>query len=408
MEKRCCLVAVSKGQDPLFQNRIEEVQALVEAIDDELVFVLTQNLDKDLNTYIGAGKVEELNHIIEEHAIDRVLTLDDLSASQHRNLEALIGITLIDRTQLILEIFESRAQSTEAKLQVQVAYLRYLLPRLSLRAGFAGRQQGGSLRNKGAGEKAIALKLRSTKSALHQLEEQLKVMEKSRETQRILRSKQEGFTVAMVGYTNAGKSSLMNALLTAMGLEQFKSVTEKNRLFETITTASRGLSYQGKNIVLIDTVGFVSDLPTQLIKAFRSTLEEVKQADLLIHVVDGSHPSYLHQEWVTEETLRSMDVSLDKVLKVYNKADLFKQEGLCVSAKTGEGIQALIDRINHRLDALKPSTDLIIPFEEIEILNAIKKRFKSSTIQEDENGYWVHLPYVIDESDPLNHYRRKV
>lgn len=408
MEKRCCLVAVSKGHDSRFQNRIDEVQALVEAIDDELVFVLTQNLGKDLNTYIGSGKVEELNQVIADYQIDRVLSLDDLSASQHRNLEALIDVTLIDRTQLILEIFESRAQSTEAKLQVQVAYLRYLLPRLSLRAGLVGRQQGGSLRNKGAGEKAIALKLRSTKIALHQLEEQLKVMEKSRETQRVLRVKKEGFTVALVGYTNAGKSSLMNALLTHMGLEHFKSLSEKNRLFETITTASRGLEYRGKNIILIDTVGFVSDLPTQLIKAFRSTLEEVKQADVLIHVVDGSLSSYLHQEGVTEETLASMDVSLDKVIKVYNKADLFTQEGLSVSAKTGLGIPHLISLINDRLDALKPSTDLIIPFEEIQLLESIKARFKSSIIQEDLDGFWVHLPFPIEEKDPLNNYRRKL
>ncbi|MEI7667971.1 MAG: GTPase HflX, partial [Erysipelotrichaceae bacterium] len=231
------LVAVHHRQSD-FEDSILETIQLIEACDYEWVLTVTQNSSDESPTYVKSGKIDEIIEHIANQEVDLMVTNDELSPSQHRNLEEILGIDVMDRTQLILNIFEKRAQSKEAKLQVEVATLSYLLPRTNLQLHTVSRQRGGGARNKGSGEKALALSKRVTEKQLMKAEVALKIMETQRLTQRQKRHKNNLFTVALVGYTNAGKSTLMNQLMK-MTDQNDKLVSEKNRLFETLQTATR-------------------------------------------------------------------------------------------------------------------------------------------------------------------------
>lgn len=399
------LLAAKKGIDKDFEKRIEETIALIEACDLNHELTLTQAMeDKAVSTYVKQGKLEEVITAVEALSIDYVLTLDELSPSQHRNLDEVLEAEVIDRTQLILMIFEKRAQSSEAKLQVQAATLSYLLPRMALQHGSVGRQQGGKARTKGSGEQALALRKRVTERQLHRVLEQLNTVQLARLTQGAKRRKQEVFTIALVGYTNAGKSSLLNALMNVLTHDPSKQVSAKNRLFETLSTASRKVNLKGLPLVLIDTVGFVSHLPHTLVKAFRSTLEEVLNADLLIHVIDGSSDEAMRQSMVTLETLEEIGCHDKPMITVYNKADLKVQPGLSISAKTGLNLDKLQLMIERELHKLKPKTQFFIPFDEPRVLAALKHHFPTCSIRETEAGYKVTLPYEIECPDEFKPY----
>lgn len=391
------LVAVKRSDDLEFDQRIEETKALIEACDLECQHVMTQSMDEHNSpTYVKSGKVEEIKAACLNLDSTILITQDDLSPSQHRNLEELLEITVIDRTQLILMIFEKRAQTNEAKLQVEAATLAYLLPRMALQHRSTGRQQGGGVRNRGAGEQALALRKRVTERQLHKVEQALKEMETTRATQRQRRQKSDSFTVALVGYTNAGKSTLLNALVSTIEHHSLKQVSEKNRLFETLETASRHVNLEGLDLILTDTVGFVSHLPHGLIKAFRSTLEEVNQADLLIHVVDASSSESHRQQEVTLETLQEIGCVQKPIITVYNKADLMPSKGLAISAKTGLNLDKLLLNLKKELLKLRPQTYLLIPYEKIDLLNEVKALYPGFKLRETEEGYAVILPYVLD------------
>ena len=352
-------VKLRDGED--FERSMEELWNLAEACGMQVTGQITQNMERPHSAlYMGKGKLSEVKEFLEQHPVDVVIFDRQLSPSQLRNLEQLLDCAILDRTSLILEIFAVRARTREARLQVESARLQYILPRLTGMHKALSRQGGGSgLSNKGAGEKKLELDRRRIEKRMAELRRELEQVSKEREIQRNRRQGSGIPRVALVGYTNAGKSTLMNSMLDKYSRDPSKRVMEKNMLFATLDTTVRRIhTGPQKEFLLSDTVGFIHQLPTGLIKAFRSTLEEAREADLLLHVLDYSDEACRQQRKVTEETLKELGAGDIPVIYVYNKADLKIQEDgskmtlpriqenrIYLSAKTGEGIQELVDMI---------------------------------------------------------------
>lgn len=352
-------VKLRDGED--FERSMEELWNLAEACGMQVTGQITQNMERPHSAlYMGKGKLSEVKKFLEQHPVDVVIFDRQLSPSQLRNLEQLLDCAILDRTSLILEIFAVRARTREARLQVESARLQYILPRLTGMHKALSRQGGGSgLSNKGAGEKKLELDRRRIEKRMSELRRELEQVSKEREIQRNRRQGSGIPRVALVGYTNAGKSTLMNSMLDKYSRDPSKRVMEKNMLFATLDTTVRRIhTGPQKEFLLSDTVGFIHQLPTGLIKAFRSTLEEAREADLLLHVLDYSDEACRQQRKVTEETLKELGAGDIPVIYVYNKADLKIQEDgskmtlpriqenrIYLSAKTGEGIQELVDMI---------------------------------------------------------------
>lgn len=352
-------VKLRDGED--FERSMEELWNLAEACGMQVTGQITQNMERPHSAlYMGKGKLSEVKEFLEQHPVDVVIFDRQLSPSQLRNLEQLLDCAILDRTSLILEIFAVRARTREARLQVESAKLQYILPRLTGMHKALSRQGGGSgISNKGAGEKKLELDRRRIEKRMSELRRELEQVSKEREIQRNRRQGSGIPRVALVGYTNAGKSTLMNSMLDKYSRDPSKRVMEKNMLFATLDTTVRRIhTGPQKEFLLSDTVGFIHQLPTGLIKAFRSTLEEAREADLLLHVLDYSDEACRQQREVTEETLKELGAGDIPVIYVYNKSDLRIQEDgskmtlprtqenrIYLSAKTGEGIQELVDMI---------------------------------------------------------------
>lgn len=322
MEK-AILVGPDILQDGLNDYYVEELKNLAEARNLEVVYTITQII-KRINpaTYIGKGKVQEIKTFVNNLDADMVIFNYELSGSQIRNLEEELKCRVLDRTLLILDIFAVRAKTKEAMLQVEMAQLEYMLPRLQSLRTSLGRQQGGHIGSRGPGEKKLELDRRKIEHEQVKLKKELEKIVKSRQIQRKQRQKSKTAKCAVVGYTNAGKSTLMNLLLESTHVEN-KNVLEKDMLFATLETSTRKIEFESKRtIILTDTVGFVSNLPHDLIEAFKSTLEEITEADFLIHVVDSSHPRYDEQIKITNQTLKEIGVNDIPTLYIYNKSDL--------------------------------------------------------------------------------------
>lgn len=352
-------VKLRDGED--FERSMEELWNLAEACGMQVTGQITQNMERPHSAlYMGKGKLSEVKEFLEQHHVDVVIFDRQLSPSQLRNLEQLLDCAILDRTSLILEIFAVRARTREARLQVESARLQYILPRLTGMHKALSRQGGGSgISNKGAGEKKLELDRRRIEKRMSELRRELEQVSKEREIQRNRRQGSGIPRVALVGYTNAGKSTLMNSMLDKYSRDPSKRVMEKNMLFATLDTTVRRIhTGPQKEFLLSDTVGFIHQLPMGLIKAFRSTLEEAREADLLLHVLDYSDEACRQQREVTEETLKELGAGDIPVIYVYNKSDLRIQEDgskmtlprtqenrIYLSAKTGEGIQELVDMI---------------------------------------------------------------
>ncbi|CAM2812791.1 GTPase HflX [Fructilactobacillus fructivorans] len=370
--------------DANFQYSMEELNNLVTANNMQSVETVTQKLDHpDPATYFGKGKVEFLEQLVKTTETDVIVANDELSPSQIRNLEKLTNAKIIDRTGLILEIFANRARSREAKLQVQLAKLNYQLPRLRTSASQRLDQQsaGGGLANRGAGETQIELNRRTIQHQINHVRHELKEIDKSYDTQSKKRKQNDLKTIALVGYTNAGKSTIMNQLVKRFGENEDKEVTVKNMLFATLDTSVRKIELPNhKRFLATDTVGFVSQLPHQLIQAFKSTLAEAANADLLIQVVDYSDPNQELMMQTTEATLKEIGVPDIPMIKVFNKADKSGEnyparEGnnIIISALDPSSINRLVDIISENLfkDYIKKT--YLVPFSNGQVVSDLNE-----------------------------------
>ncbi|MGK7378969.1 GTPase HflX [Planococcus sp. 1R117A] len=391
--EKAILVGVQLQKDLHFEYELEELRNLAEACNVEVVGEVYQNLERiNPSHYVGKGKVEEIKAFYEEADANLVIFNDELSPSQIRNLEEDLECKVIDRTMLILDIFSRRAKTREAQVQVELAQLQYMLPRLvGLRAslGRQGGSSGGGYANRGAGETKLELDRRKIEEQISKLHKELEQIRAQHTTQRKQRTKTGTPVVSLVGYTNAGKSTIMNGLLTKSGQQEEKQVFEKDMLFATLDTSVRQIRLEdNKNFLLTDTVGFVSKLPHHLVQAFRSTLEEARNADLLLHVVDVSNEEYRYMMDVTNSTLQDVGVEGIPTIFVYNKADLagipypkISRGELWISAKNGMGLDELLEMIKQHIFADYVTCRMIIPFERGDVVAYLND---SATILETE------------------------
>lgn len=377
MERKGIVVGININNENGFEESMVELKNLCMACDIEAIGELVQN-SKQINKahYIGSGKLDELKSLVNSEEVDIVIFNNELSSSQLRNVEKAIECEVIDRTALILSIFAERAKTREAKLQVEVARLQYLLPRLIGANENLGRQSGGvGTKNKGTGEKKLELDRRKIEAKIAALNKELEELKHQRETQRNLRRKSSVPQIALVGYTNAGKSSIMNSMIDTFKDSEEKKVFEKDMLFATLETSIRSIKLDdNKKFLLSDTVGFVSNLPHNLIKAFRSTLEEVCEADLLLHVVDISNPDYKHHLKVTNETLKEIGAESVPMIYVYNKIDLVDdyltdKNGVYISAKKNLGIDKLVETISTKVFNNYINCNMFIPYDKGNLLS---------------------------------------
>ncbi len=354
---------IQNEDESRFEYSLEELQSLTKTAKGQVVMTVTQKRAKvHPATYIGKGKVEELVHLEEELEPDVIIFNDELSPSQVRNLSSSLHARVIDRTQLILDIFASRANSKEGKLQVELAQLQYLLPRLTGK-GIELSRLGGGIGTRGPGETKLETDRRHIHKRIDDIKNQLSVIVQHRERYRERRKKNNTYQIALVGYTNAGKSTLFNRLTEADSFEE-------NLLFATLDPMTRKMILPcGLTTLLTDTVGFIQDLPTSLIAAFRSTLEEVKEADLIVHVVDSSNPDYFNHEKTVIKLLDELGVELIPILTIYNKKDKIHPDFVPSSTS------------NYILVSAFDENDLVV----------IKTRVEDSMIEEMKE-YKVSLP----------------
>ena len=392
---RAILVGASTGGDISYS--MEELKGLAEAADIEVLGTMEQYLDHfRAATLIGSGKLKELQELCESMEADLVIFNDELSGMQLRNIEEVVGCKVIDRTILILDIFADRATSKEGKLQVELAQLQYRLPRL-LGFGKSLSRLGGGIGTRGPGEKKLETDRRHIQRRMDEIKKDLAELKKNRALQRKKREKNGLPVVALAGYTNSGKSSLMNRLM-AMEDREEKQVLEKDMLFATLDTAQRLVTLEdGKSFILIDTVGFVSRLPHGLVDAFRSTLEEVSRADLILHIVDASFAEKDFQIEVTEQVLGELGASERDRLLVFNKTDLvpefeplgYGQDAFAISCRTGAGIPDLLDAVKGKLFSGVKRTELLIPYDKGSVVNAVINAVKPEMVEYRETGTYI-------------------
>lgn len=393
---RAVIVGVNLNDRPGFAYSMEELANLAEACNIEVVGQLTQNAVKiNSSHYIGTGKIDELSALALGSDASTVIFNDELSPSQIRNLESALQKRVIDRTILILDIFAERARTREAQLQVEVAKLQYMLPRLVGLRESLGRQGGGSgLKNRGAGETKLELDRRRIEDRIAALQHELEKLVAQRQVQRKQRHKTGVPVVCLVGYTNAGKSSLMNAVLQRFMPDSGKQVLAQDMLFATLETSVRAIELpDNKSFLLTDTVGFVSQLPHYLVKAFRSTLEEVAEADLLIQVVDASNPEYERHIEVTNSTLEELGADGIPMIYAYNKADLTGQpypradgDSVYLSARQGAGLEELIALARERIFRDYVLCEVVIPFSEGRLVSYFNANAHVRSTEYEENG----------------------
>lgn len=416
--EKAILVGLQLPDSKEFTHSLEELESLCEACNILPVFTITQTLDAPHQAlYIGTGKVGEVKTAAANLDADLIIFDDSLSPSQARNLNSEIGLPIMDRTSIILEIFASRAQTREAKLQVELAKLQYLLPRLTGMGTAMSRQGGGSgsRSNKGAGEKKLELDKRYISHRITECKKELKVVKQNRQTQRKSRVSSAIPQVALVGYTNAGKSTVMNQMLSVFGNDEIldnehKKVLQQDMLFATLETTIRKITPENKpDFYLSDTVGFIDKLPHNLIDAFRSTLEEALNADLLIQVVDVSDPYYRQHMEVTASTLKELGAGDIPMIVAYNKADRvptfagdlpsITANHIHMAASKGVGIPELMNMILDALFGQSIISEYLIPYSEGSLLSQLLDLGNALEQEYRADGTYIKLEYMSADSD---------
>ena len=391
-------VIVSKKEN----SPIKEMENLLATLDIDIEQILTQNVDVVHNSYyVGKGFLHQVGCYARENNIDVIVFNNDLSPLQIRNISDITSKDIMDRSMVIIKIFLERASSKEAKLQVEMASLKYYASRLidkdhdysQVTSGGAG-----GLQNKGSGEKEINIKKYLIRKTLKAKEDELKKIVQNRQNQRASRNPFLP-VVAIVGYTNAGKSTLLNNFIRLTKTTKKEEILEENRLFATLDTTTRFIKVDHHYpFLLTDTVGFISSLPTTLIKAFRSTLEEIKDASLLIHVVDISSSNYLEEIEVTSKTLQAIGVGEKEVVYIYNKYDLVNEnvkfrimndDELLVSLKDEECMEQILKLIDRKLEDFYVEIELYIPYTNMNVYYEILNKYSIIEEKEDANGITI-------------------
>ena len=377
-------------EDNASETSLEELAALVETAGGTCVGSLLQNRDApEARTFIGEGKVAEVTQLVQAQEADLVVFDNELSPSQQRVLTEEMGVQVIDRAGLILDIFAQRARTKEGRLQVELAQYKYLLPRLTGMWGHLVRQtaSGGKspIGTRGPGETQLETDRRHIRRKIAKLTEDLQEVRRIRAVQRDRREKNEVPVVAIVGYTNAGKSTLLNALTDA-------GIPARNRLFDTLDTTTRTLEISDTCTVLIsDTVGFIRKLPHHLVEAFKATLEELSYADLILHVIDASNPEWREQAEVVEGLITQLGAQTTPRIEVFNKSDIYVgeirphgEDIVSISAKTGEGLDKLLEKIRKRLDTGVHRVTLALPYDKGGILDTLYREAKVESVEYGE------------------------
>lgn len=372
--ERALLLGVDTGEYDC-EVSLAELSELCETAGAQTVCIVSQKLESpNPATYIGSGRLLEVKEFCENNEVDLLIADGELSPAQQRNLERETKTRVIDRTTLILDIFAQRARSSEGKIQVELAQLQYALPRLAGQGKSLSRL-GGGIGTRGPGETKLESDRRHIHRRIYALKEELRLIEKRRDARRVRRKKDGVITVAIVGYTNAGKSTLLNSLTEA-------GVLAEDKLFATLDPTARKLTLpNGQSVMLVDTVGLVRRLPHQLVEAFKSTLEEAKAADLLLNVCDASDPSCAEHLQVTEELLSELGCAYTPTITVMNKCDRISAlydlptvgNTVHISAKTGEGLLCLLSAIEQALETTIARVTVLIPYSEGHVLAQIRE-----------------------------------
>lgn len=380
------------------EESLEELASLAETAGAMVITrVMQRRLRPDPATFIGSGKAEELSLVCQAMEIDLAIIDDELTGAQQRNLENVLGVRVIDRTALILDIFAQRAQTAEGKLQVELAQMKYRLPRLT-GMGTSLSRLGGGIGTRGPGETRLEVDRRRIRKRIDDLSHQLSELKRQRDMRRARRDKQGQATVALVGYTNAGKSTLLNALSGA-------DVLVEDKLFATLDPVMRNVELpENRSCLLVDTVGFIRKLPHQLVEAFHSTLEEALYADLLVVVSDVSNPQYREQRDTVFRVLDELGAGGKPVLEALNKADRAKlgdevepRDAIIISAREGRGLERLRAEISRRIGSLRHEVELLIPYEKGAVLSMIHGR--GQVLEEEYQEAGTRVRCMLDGAD---------
>ena len=392
-EERVILVGVSISDADDTKDSLEELEELAKTAGAKTVGVVIQNREyMHPGTYVGKGKIDEIKELIWELDATGIICDDELSPAQMKNLQDELDVKVMDRTLLILDIFAARATTSEGKIQVELAQLKYRQSRLA-GFGIALSRLGGGIGTRGPGEKKLEMYRRLIKGRITQLNRELKEVRRHRELTREHRAKTKIPVVAIVGYTNAGKSTLLNKLTGA-------NVLEADKLFATLDPTTRNLRLpSGQEILLTDTVGFIRKLPHHLIEAFKSTLEEAKYADMILHVVDASNPQMDEQMHIVYETLKGLDVTDKPVITAFNKQDRLTQSVVLrdfkadhivnISAKTGEGLEKMQEILENVLREKKMAVECVYPYAEAGKIQMIRKYGELLEEEYRDDGIYV-------------------
>lgn len=410
-EERAFLVGVERSGEWDIHDSLQELAQLAETAGAQVVGMTWQKRDKaDAAFYIGRGKVEEITLLRQTHQANLILFDDELSPAQQRNLEQAIGCKVVDRTGLILDIFAQRARTYEGKLQVELAQLRYNLPRLGGQ-GLILSRLGGGIGTRGPGETKLEVDRRHIRGRISDIEKEIGNISTHRQLQRQRRKQNRISTVALVGYTNAGKSSLLNKLTAA-------DVLAEDKLFATLDPTTRRIELpNGQEVLLTDTVGFIQKLPHQLIAAFRATLEEVVEADLLLHIVDVSHPKYEEQMTAVYDVLRSLQADSKPAITVYNKIDLIDSEhfiskvtrndaSIAISALSGQGLPELLSLIEAFLRRTKVEIELVVPYSDSGIVHQIYNSGEVLRADYTDDGICITLSAAPEQAECYRSYMK--